>query len=87
MVEGQWVPSTDPPPPTGADDERMRLLEAVRSRARGMTKVYWHVPESGYADAYLQRDEFFQRLEDCLSHGDAQQRAAVIVAMKDKRFP
>jgi putative DNA primase/helicase len=86
VVEGKGVPSPDPLPTSGESDEGMSLLEVVRSRARGMTKMYWHVPASGYDDAYLPRDEFFQRVEDCLTHGDAQQRASVIAAMREKRF-
>jgi len=62
----------------------MRLLKAVQMQARGVTKMFWHIPESGYPDAYLPRDEFFQRVEDCLTSADPQRRAAVIAALKER---
>ena len=83
-MEGRAVPSIDPPYPPGESDEGMRLLEALRKHARGVTKLLWQVSESGYPDGYLPRDEFFQRVEDCLTSGDPQRRTAVIAAMKER---
>jgi hypothetical protein len=62
----------------------MRLIKAVHMQARGVTKMFWHVPESGYPDGYVPRNEFFQRLEDCLTSNDPRRRAAVIAALKER---
>ena len=83
-MESPVSPSIDPPYSPGVVDEGKRLLKAVQTQARGVTKLFWHVPESGYPDGYLPRDEFFQRVEDCLTSGDPQRRTAVIAAMKER---
>ncbi len=83
-MEDRTAPSIDTPYPPGESDEGMRLLEALRKRARGVTKLLWQVSESGFPDGYLPRDEFFQRVEDCLTSGDPRRRTAVIAAMKER---
>ncbi len=83
-MEGHVSPSIDPPYPPGESDEGMRLLKAVQMQARRVTKMFWHVPDSGYPNGYLPREEFFHRVEDCLTCGDSQRRAAVIAAMKER---
>jgi hypothetical protein len=84
VVEGERAPSTDPLPQAGAEDEGMRMIKAVQMQARGVTKMFWHVPHSGYPDGYVPRNEFFQRLRDCLTCDDPHRRAAVIAAMKER---
>ena len=79
VVEGEVAPSTDPLPTADAEDEGMRLLKAVHLQVRGVTKMFWHVPEG-----YVPRTEFFQRLEDWFTSVEPLRRAAVITAMKER---
>jgi len=58
------------------------LLAALKQRFAGMTNLLWKVPGSGFADAYLPREEYFRRLEACLGSGDPGRRQAAIDEMK-----
>ena len=64
------------------EDEGASLLAQVKRREAGMTNLLWHVPGSGFEDGYLLREEYFRRLEVCLSSRDPARREAAIDEMK-----
>lgn len=70
--------------PLAGEDEVATLLAQVKQREAGMTKLLWRVPGSGFADAYLTREEYFYRLEDCLESSDPQRRQVAIDEMKGR---
>ena len=64
------------------EGEGAKLLAQVKQREASMTKLLWRVPGSGFADAYLPREEYFRRLEVCLESRDPARRQAAIDEMK-----
>jgi hypothetical protein len=69
-------------PPETEEEEGMRLIEAVRRREAGCTKLFWNIPGSGFDTAYLRKAVYLHQLEECVTSGDEARRAAVIAAMK-----
>ena len=64
------------------EDEGASLLAQVKQREARMTNLLWRVPGSGFEDGYLPREEYFRRLEVCLSSRDPARRQAAVDEMK-----
>ena len=64
------------------EDEGARLLARVRQRMARLTKLFWHVPGSGFENGYLPREEYFNRLSVCLASEDPRRRQAALDELK-----
>jgi hypothetical protein len=68
------------------DNAGLELLNRLKKRTASMTHFLWDVPNSGYPNGYLPREEYYKRLEVCLSSKDLKQREAAMEEIK-KRVP